>query len=315
MDNKLIENTNKSKISNLIFNKKNINRLNQILLSGYRLKSSNTEYADEYTAIVMDKGKRKHNEDAALSITHPENKEFRLVAVADGMGGHFIGDRFSYKTLKYLSDWFNSLPEYYYYRTDLLYPALRMKIMEISEEFSLDLNDGGNTLVLGIICEYEVLCVNLGDSRLYGYDTRSGDLQLVTEDESVVWNSNDPLELDKHRFHKNSSRITNCLYSGGNVNIDQMYTFDRGAFDRLVLCTDGVSDMMSFDEMNDLLDESETNLDMAKSLVRKATTEDSFSEINYGPDYAYRLPAGKDNATCLVTTITNHKVKEKVKIF
>ena len=306
---------NKLRISNIIFNKKNINRLNQILLSGYRLKSSNTEYVDEYTAIVMDKGKRKHNEDAALSITHPENKEFRLVAVADGMGGHFIGDRFSYKTLKYLSDWFNSLPEYYYYRTDLLYPALRMKIMEISEEFSLDLNDGGNTLVLGIICEYEVLCVNLGDSRLYGYDTRSGDLQLVTEDESVVWNSNDPLELDKHRFHKNSSRITNCLYSGGNVNIDQMYTFDRGAFDRLVLCTDGVSDMMSFDEMNDLLDESETNLDMAKSLVRKATTEDSFSEINYGPDYAYRLPAGKDNATCLVTTITNHKVKEKVKIF
>ena len=306
---------NKLRISNIIFNKKKINRLNQILLSGYRLKSSNTEYVDEYTAIVMDKGKRKHNEDAALSITHPENKEFRLVAVADGMGGHFIGDRFSYKTLKYLSDWFNSLPEYYYYRTDLLYPALRMKIMEISEEFSLDLNDGGNTLVLGIICEYEVLCVNLGDSRLYGYDTRSGDLQLVTEDESVVWNSNDPLELDKHRFHKNSSRITNCLYSGGNVNIDQMYTFDRGAFDRLVLCTDGVSDMMSFDEMNDLLDESETNLDMAKSLVRKATTEDSFSEINYGPDYAYRLPAGKDNATCLVTTITNHKVKEKVKIF
>ena len=306
---------NKLRISNIIFNKKNINRLNQILLSGYRLKSSNTEYADEYTAIVMDKGKRKHNEDAALSITHPENKEFRLVAVADGMGGHFVGDRFSYKTLKYLSDWFNSLPEYYYYRTDLLYPALRMKIMEISEEFSLDLNDGGNTLVLGIICEYEVLCVNLGDSRLYGYDTRSGNLQLVTEDESVVWTSDDPLELYKQRFHKNSSRITNCLYSGGNVNIDQMYTFDRGAFDRLVLCTDGVSDMMSFDEMNDLLDESETNLDMAKSLVRKATTEDSFSEINYGPDYAYRLPAGKDNATCLVTTITNHKVKEKVKIF
>jgi len=308
MTNKIIENTNKSKISNIIFNKKNINRLNQMLLSGYKTKVSNTEHTDEYTAIVMDKGKRKLNEDAALSITHPENKEFRLVAVADGMGGHSTGDRFSYETLRHLSNWFNSIHEYYYYRLDLLYPSIYKKICEINDEFKLDLDFGGNTLVLAIVCEYDVLLVNIGDSRLYGYDTRSGNLQLLTEDESVDWNSNDPLELDKQRFHKNNSRITNCLYSGGNVNIDQMYTFDRGAFDRLVLCTDGVSDMMSFDEMNDLLDEYETNLDMAKSLVRKATTEDSCSEINYGPDYAYRLPAGKDNATCLVTTVSKPKV-------
>ena len=306
---------NKLRISNIIFNKKNINRLNQILLSGYRLKSSNTEYADEYTAIVMDKGKRKHNEDAALSITHPENKEFRLVAVADGMGGHSAGDRFSYETLKYLYDWFNSLPEYYYYRTDLLIPSIIKKIRDINEEILLDLTDGGNTLVLAIVSEYDVICINLGDSRLYGYDTRSGDLQLVTEDESIIWTNDSPLELDRQRFHKNSNQLTNCLYSGSNVKLDQVFTFDRSTFDRLVLCTDGVSDMMSFDEMGDLLDESETNLDMARSLVTKATTEDSCSKINYGPDYVYRLPAGKDNATCLVTTITNPKVKEKVKVF
>ena len=301
-------NANKPSLTNLIFNTENVRKLNKMLVSGYRMKASNTEKEDEYTAIVTDKGTRIHNEDAALAITHPGNKEFRLVAVADGMGGHSAGDRFSHETLRQLSNWFNCIPDYYYYRTDLLYPALCKKIREINDEFKMDMTNGGNTLVLSIVCENELLCLNIGDSRLYGYNSVYGNLKLLSEDESRVWTNGFPAELDRQRFHKNNNEILNCLFSYGNVKIDQVFTVDRNSFDRLVLCTDGVSDMMSFSEMNNLLNRSGTNLEMARALVGKATTEDTYSDYYYGPEYNTMLKAGKDNATCLVTTVSKPKV-------
>lgn len=97
----------------------NIYTLENEINNGSKNKAKNAMYADNGMTgmlnIGMKKGKFKENqEDSILILSHPENKNFRIALVADGVGGQERGDAASYLATLLTRDWFKRLPKQFF---------------------------------------------------------------------------------------------------------------------------------------------------------------------------------------------------------
>ena len=104
----------------------------------------------------------------------------------------------------------------------------------------------GTTLVALAYYEGEFYSMNCGDSRLYRF--RDGDIVQLTTDHSLSSLMGD---------EKHSSVITNCIGGGcvsSYIDLVQL-TSDIQVGDSYLLCSDGLSDMMSDHRLAILLSE------------------------------------------------------------
>ena len=306
---KLKNNTTKN-IKNLKINYNALNKCLNDVLSGSQLKNKRNEYAlSGEMFVTQDIGKvRKNQEDSAIIMEHPYNKDFKLLAVADGMGGLASGEFASSYTLQKIIEWFNILPKEMYYDNQNITVSLNDKIRGISNDIytkmhsTLDEITCGTTLVVAIVTQNETLISSVGDSR--AYILKKGKLQLVTQDQSVIWPKKYTPEsiprklLDDMRFSIFGNQILGCI---GKKNIDSIdnYKIKNDSYDKLLLFTDGITDLVGFDRIqaissrydNDRITSLIVNEALNKNAVRKKGT-DSF---NYG-----EIKAGKDNATAVM---------------
>lgn len=214
---------------------------------------------------------REHNEDMVLVCTETyRNAEAErklsidvtdcvAIAVADGMGGHNAGEVASEDVAHELGSHVAALSRVLDER------ELREDLDEwITVEHDYLVSQGaqnaqqagmGTTLV-GIVCYHEhFYCINCGDSRLYHY--HDGHLRQVTNDHSLY--SLTHRENDRHI-------ITNCIGAGNEAYLDfSDITNDIAQGDRLLLCSDGLTDMVSDEELEALLSENANAADLVKA--------------------------------------------------
>jgi serine/threonine protein phosphatase PrpC len=182
---------------------------------------------------------RTNNEDSYLS-------ERPVAAVADGMGGHNAGEVASaiaieeLTALKGMGPWPNERAA-----TDELKRAIVRANRRIREMAAGDreLNGMGTTLVAVLEDGDSVHLANVGDSR--AYLLRQGELTQVTVDHTLVQELVDDGRLspkDAER-HPQRSMITRALGVDHEVEID-LFTYKLLPGDRLVLCSDGLSDVL-----------------------------------------------------------------------
>jgi PPM family protein phosphatase len=182
---------------------------------------------------------RTNNEDSYLS-------ELPVAAVADGMGGHNAGEVASaiaieeLTALKGMGPWPNERAA-----TDDLKRAIVRANRRIREMAAGDreLNGMGTTLVAVLEDGDSVHLANVGDSR--AYLLRQGELTQVTVDHTLVQELVDDGRLspkDAER-HPQRSMITRALGVDHEVEID-LFTYKLLPGDRLVLCSDGLSDVL-----------------------------------------------------------------------
>ena len=171
-----------------------------------------------------------------------------LLAVADGMGGHKSGEVASSDALHNLHFFFNDIPvgltvgefnEMMVVWLDSINAIVDSK-GRVDERFK-----GMGTTLVGIAYYGgDFFSMNCGDSRLYRM--RNGALQQLTTDHSL----NNMLGSSEH-----SSVITNCI-GGGSIqsymDIVRM-TDDFLPSDLYLLCSDGLSDMLSDQQIEVLL--------------------------------------------------------------
>ena len=205
---------------------------------------------------------RRQNEDMILVGSHImrddeystqvdlEEVDRYLVAVADGMGGHSRGDVASSDVLHNLQFFYHDIPvglsagefnETMVGWLDFINNFVASK-GRADEQFK----GMGTTLVGLAYYGSDFFTLNCGDSRLYRF--RQGVLTQLTIDHSL----NTMLGSTKH-----SSIITNCI-GGGCVNsyIDLVkFTSDVQDGDIYLLCSDGLTDMMSDHRLAILLSE------------------------------------------------------------
>jgi serine/threonine protein phosphatase PrpC len=191
-------------------------------------------------AAATDVGRmRKNNEDSYLS-SQP------VAAVADGMGGHSAGEVASAIAIEELAalgsrgPWENETAA-----TDDLKQAILRANRRIREMAASDrkLNGMGTTLVALLEDGDMVHVANVGDSR--GYLLRQGELSQVTVDHSLVQELVDDgrLSPEDAERHPQRSVITRALGIEPEVEFD-LFTYKLQVGDRLLLCSDGLSDVV-----------------------------------------------------------------------
>ncbi|MDX6223906.1 MAG: family protein phosphatase, partial [Frankiales bacterium] len=167
----------------------------------------------------------------------------RLLAVADGMGGHAAGEVASAVVIAGVSVLDDDVPG-----TDLL-GALKKAVLQANRSIAEmvagdeDLRGMGTTLT-AILSEGNRLgLVHVGDSR--AYLLRDGELRQITSDHTLVQALVDegritPEEAD---VHPQRSFITRTL-DGSPVELD-LSVREARVGDRFLLCSDGLSGVVS----------------------------------------------------------------------
>lgn len=224
---------------------------------------------------------REHNEDSYLI-------NFPLFAVADGMGGHAAGEVASTIAISSLAECGITKADPY---------ALGAAVEQANREVIAGAQRGMGRAGMGTTCTAVVIEGNrmavghVGDSR--AYLLHGGKLLRVTHDHSFVEELVEAGEItpEEARVHPNRSVITRALGNDPNMRADA-FTVDVTAGDRVLLCSDGLSSMITDAAIEEIMVSSPKPQGCADRLVDQA--------LDAG---------GLDNVTVIVIDVTDDGIE------
>ena len=198
---------------------------------------------------------RETNQDAFKIVALGQSAGFALVC--DGMGGVNGGDRASSIAKAEISESikasFAEGMDEKEIRNVMLraIAAANQKIYRTAREHP-DLTGMGTTVVLAILYGRRAYVAHVGDSRLYRF--QDGRLEQLTKDHSRVQDLVDRgmITQEEARVHPEKNMITRAVGIGSDVNVDFL-TVPFGVGDRLLLCSDGLSNVCADEEIADVL--------------------------------------------------------------
>ena len=221
---------------------------------------------------------REGNEDSAYASP-------RLLAVADGMGGHAHGEVASSVAITAMSSLDRDTSG-----SDLLSAieaAVRDANRKLHEMVGRDpsLKGMGTTLTAMLWSGTRVALVHVGDSR--AYLLRNGELYQITHDHTLVQSLVDDgrITQEEAASHPQRSILLRALDGSGEVDPD-LSLREAQINDRYLLCSDGLSSVVSAETLHHTL----TTVEEPDSVVRQLI------------DLANR-GGGPDNITCIVADV------------
>ena len=232
---------------------------------------------------------RAVNQDYVFSCLEPIGNLPNLFIVADGMGGHQAGDfASSYSVKKILESISLSLQKNPH---KIFADAIRYAIRELIEKAKAnpELRGMGTTVVLLTIVGEKAYVANVGDSRLYLMEDT---LTQITVDHSLVQEMIKIGELTKEsaRFHPDKNIITRAVGAGRDINAD-FFEFSLTEKSILLMCSDGLSNMVEDEQLAILLKSAKTPEKVGKKLIDTANQN-----------------GGKDNIAVIVINVDSGEV-------
>lgn len=235
---------------------------------------------------------RDHNEDSYAVLP-----EYDLFIVADGMGGHRAGDVASRLATDAIADFFRSTAQEdatwpFHFDTSLsedenrLVTGIRVANRRIFER-SIRSRDcaGMGTTVVGALYSRKknrLFVGHVGDSR--AYRVRNSQIQQLTRDHSLI---NDyllamPELTEEQRAELPKNVITRALGIQDSVAVD-LVSDEPQLGDVYLLCSDGLSGMLTDDQILGVVSSSPETYEACRLLIQKANEN-----------------GGEDNITALV---------------
>lgn len=192
-----------------------------------------------------------------------------LFAVADGMGGHLAGDVASATAIEVIKgDGPASTVD-----PDSLADMVRAANQAIWDKARDDdnLRGMGTTCTLVLIQGDRAEVAHVGDSRLYLF--RGQKLEQVTEDHTLVGRMvrEGKLRPEEAERHPQRSIVTRALGVDENVDVDR-FSISLAEGDRLLICSDGLSSMLSAEDIADALRSQPDPQAAAEALVDRANS-------------------------------------------
>lgn len=236
-----------------------------------------------------DPGKvRSHNEDS-VTIVKNMNNEY-LCVVADGMGGHKAGEVASSLAVNELSKRFSELSsigskeEAVVWLKEII-DEINVKILRYAEEH-IDASGLGTTCVCTIVTDDFLLYGNIGDSS--GYVLKKGKLYKVTKDHTLVniLLENGELTESAAKTHPQKNVLMKALGAAEQIEID-IFDVERNV-DGILLCSDGLTNMVSVEQMEKILGDKELDLEeqlgkmIMKANMRGGTDNITVACIKFG---------------------------------
>ncbi len=228
---------------------------------------------------------REVNEDSIISLP-----EVQLWAVADGMGGYEAGNVASNMIVESLGGITNksSLNEFIDSVEDSLIDV-NHRILEYAD-IMLDGRTLGSTIVTLAIKGHVGICLWAGDSRLYRF--RNNDFIQLSRDHSQVEElvQQGFLTPEEAEIHPDSNVITRAIGASPEVYID-INVFSVQLGDTFLLCSDGLYNMVSKDEMAEILNslplQEAVDTLIQKALDNGANDNVSVILVKGSPDATY----------------------------
>lgn len=227
--------------------------------------------------------KRGHNEDNLCLL--PEQN---LYLAADGMGGHAAGEVASQIAVDTIAEFFEDTAEDeeltwpYKMETDLSYEENRLaasiklanlRIHEKAESDPGKHHGMGTTIVATYISDDTVYVGHVGDSRIYRF--RDDELQQVTDDHSLLNDYIKMKDLSEEEIenfpHKNV--IVRALGMKETVQVDVDTQKPKNG-DVYLLCSDGLCDMLSDDQIEQIVADERDDLDACVDELIDAANEE-----------------------------------------
>lgn len=239
-------------------------------------------------ALQTDVGrKRPHNEDSMVSVV-PEDPEIlskkgALFVVADGMGGHEKGEVASDMAVKIVN------AAYYEDEDEDIASSLSRAVKQANRmihHLSMEEESGmGTTCIASVLLGDTVFIANVGDSR--AYIIRNGQVRQVSQDHSWVAEQVRAgiLTREQARTHERRNVIYRSLGCSADVEVD-IFTEPVQHGDVLVLCTDGLSEVIDEEELCAIVEQYESQESVAR-LIEQANER-----------------GGPDNITAIVARVS-----------
>jgi serine/threonine protein phosphatase PrpC len=222
---------------------------------------------------------REHNEDSFVVM-----EEYDLFVVADGMGGHRAGDVASRLATETISEFFRTTANEdvtwpFHFDTNLseeenrLLTGIRVANRQIFERStrSREYHGMGTTVVGAMFSpkKQRMYIGHVGDSRCYRI--RDGQIRLMTRDHSLI---NDyllamPDLTDEQKSELPKNVITRALGMQDHVVVDLQHDDPRPG-DTYVLCSDGLSGMVSDVDIQLIVTGAENVRDACMRLIERA---------------------------------------------
>jgi protein phosphatase len=216
---------------------------------------------------------RKKNEDNYLIDTGRN-----LFMVCDGMGGHFGGDiasRLAIETInrELVFNGMEDLPE-------ALEKAVQTanRIIWETGQADAELNEMGTTVTAAVLCDDQLLIAHVGDSSLF-----------VIHDDEIIKSTSDHtlaehmrkdglIGKDDERYKSFHHVLTRALGIDYKVNIDiNQIKVTKG--DWILLCTDGLSNLVEQNEIKDLLKNNNEPQEACQQLLELALARGGYDNI------------------------------------
>ena len=210
---------------------------------------------------------RQVNQDYVFTTGKPLGILQNLFVVADGMGGHQAGDYASKCTVEVMIKEIAKSEGEDIER--VLVKAIKSANREIIKEASGDehLKGMGTTVVAATVKEQMLYFANVGDSRLYLINQG---IQQLSKDHSLVEELVRAGELDRaeSRNHPQKNIITKAVGVAEDVQPD-FFIVDMKENSRILLCSDGLSNMVDDEKLEEILSGEGTEEELAEKCIEE----------------------------------------------
>ena len=251
---------------------------------------------------------REHNEDSFVVL-----KEYDLFVVADGMVGHRAGDVASKIATETISEFFRTTANEdvtwpFHFDTNLseeenrLLTGIRVANRQIFERStrSREYHGMGTTVVGAMFSpkKQRMYIGHVGDSRCYR--VRDGQIQQLTRDHSLI---NDyllamPDLTDEQKSELPKNVITRALGMQDHVVVDLQHD-DPKQGDVYVLCSDGLSGMVSDDDIRQIVTSTSDIREACRRLIQRANErggEDNITAVLIKIEQQEQIVAGEPDS-------------------
>lgn len=235
---------------------------------------------------------RSQNQDYVFASQEPIGNLPNLFVLADGMGGHNAGDYASRCAVSVIEA--SVKKDMSFNPIKIMRHAIELANETIYQQAKEDTAKAGmgTTLVAVTIVGYYAYVANVGDSRLYISDEQ-GMIQ-ITRDHSWIAEMVRRGEISKEeaRNHPDKNIITRALGASEEVKID-FFDIQLETNHRILMCSDGLSNMVSDENMQEILQSTSEIEESGKELVAQANNN-----------------GGRDNISVILVEPFTNEVKE-----
>lgn len=206
-----------------------------------------------------------------------------VFAVCDGMGGEAKGELASLTAVETLGAHAEAIRQGSHDEVQAYVHEANSRILGIMKSERIIM---GTTLALAVVKEGSFTAYNLGDSRMFR--THKGRVVRITDDHTLA---EDKVRMGLMTPQKaEESRERHCLTRYLGIPDDEVTNapdingpYDFGAGDRVILCSDGLTEMLKHQEINAIVTAREDISEAVNALVDAAL-----------------MKGGKDNVTCII---------------